>query len=89
MDPPVGGPFGGIAADPVLVNIPDSHVAVSDSIRFEVTLSETITMAQLQVIADGSRVEFGSDFQYLDVPAPGALALLGLAGLAVRRRRRG
>jgi MYXO-CTERM domain-containing protein len=39
--------------------------------------------------ADGSTVSFSiSDFQYNAVPAPGALALLGAAGLVGVRRRR-
>ena len=35
----------------------------------------------------GSEVVFGSDVYTLPVPAPGALALLGLGGLVARRRR--
>lgn len=35
----------------------------------------------------GSEVNFGADSQIIAIPAPGALALLGLGGLAVRRRR--
>ena len=39
--------------------------------------------------ADGNTVFGGGDFTTNPVPAPGALALLGLAGLAGTRRRRG
>ena len=35
----------------------------------------------------GSEVVFGADVYTLPVPAPGALALLGLGGLVARRRR--
>jgi hypothetical protein len=86
--PAVSGPFGGIAAAPPFVAIPGSQEAVSDSILFTLTLSSTISEADLQAIADASIVEFGSDYQYMTVPAPGALALLGLGGLVSRRRRR-
>lgn len=86
-DPSVGGPFGGIAADPVLVNIPNSQRAVSDSIEFVLTLNSALSDDDLAAIAGSGIVEFGSDFQYLAAPAPSALAMLGLAGLGRRRRR--
>ena len=88
----VSGPFGGIAADPVLVNVPHRQRAVSNSILFSLTLSDTVTFEDLRSIALGSVVEFGSDFQYLSaIPAPGPLALLAIAALvgrSPRRRRR-
>jgi hypothetical protein len=86
-DPLVSGPFGGIAADPPLINIPADKPAVSDSILFTLTLSDTLTSGQLESIAFGSMVEFGSDFQYLTVPAPPALSAMLLALLHRRRRR--
>lgn len=86
--PAVSGPFGGIAAAPPFVAIPGSQEAVSDSILFTLTLSNTLSDLELEAIADASIVEFGSDYQYMTVPAPGALALLGLGGLVSRRRRR-
>ncbi|MHC4414815.1 MAG: XDD4 family exosortase-dependent surface protein [Planctomycetota bacterium] len=87
--PNVDGPFGGIAADPPLKNVPDSKPAVSDSILFTLTLSGTLSEAELSTVAQGSLVEFGSDFQYLAVPGPGSLGMfvLGMAGGGLRRRR--
>jgi hypothetical protein len=87
VNPNVMGPFGGIAASPVLVPIPNDQEAVSDTIRFTMTLSGTLTKDQLQSIADSSVVEFGSDYQYLSVPTPGTLGLLAVAFLCSRRTR--
>lgn len=86
-DPLVDGPFGGIAAVPPLMAIPGTQRAVSDAIEFTLTLSGTLTKAQLVTVAESSIVEFGSDYQYLHVPAPGAMWLLAIA-LAGRRSRR-
>ncbi len=87
-DPNVGGPFGGIAAAPVIINVPGSQPAVSNSIEYQLTLSALLSQSQLRQIAGGSVVEFGSDYQYLAVPAPGALSLLLIAGVVARPRRR-
>jgi hypothetical protein len=83
----VDGPFGGIAADPPILNIPGSQPAVSDSIRFELTLSATLTEAELAATAHASIVEFGSDQRYLGAPEP-ASGLLLIAGLLLSSRRR-
>jgi len=88
LNPNVMGPFGGIAASPPLVAIPGTSEAVSDTISFTMTLSGTLTKDQLQAIADGSVVEFGSDYQYLSVPTPGTLGLLAVAFLGRRKRSR-
>ncbi len=87
-DPNVGGPFGGIAATPPLIAIPGPQQAVSDSIEFQLTLDATLTQSQLAAIAGAAVVEFGSDYQYLAVPAPGALPLLGIGGMSLLARRR-
>jgi len=84
----VNGPFGGIAADPPIFNVPQQQRAVSDSIFFTMTLSDTMTNDQLNEMTRGSVVEYGSDQKYLGVPAPGAFALLIAAPIAMRRRRR-
>jgi hypothetical protein len=87
-DPNVSGPFGGIAASPPILAIPGTQYAVSDSIEFNLTLSGTLSESQLATIARGSIVEFGSDYQYLAVPAPGTLWLLAFAAAGRRKRRR-
>jgi hypothetical protein len=86
MDPVVAGPFGGIAADPPLLAVPASQTAVSDAITFTLTLSGALSEADLQTVANASIVEFGSDYQYLAVPAAGSAPLL-LALLLIGRRR--
>ena len=88
----VNGPFGGIAADPPLRNIPRNRVAVSDSIEFTLTLSGTISEPQLRELAEASLVEFGSDARYLSTPEPGTLLLIAAGALLTlgnRLRRRG
>ena len=84
----VNGPFGGIAASPPHVNIPGGQPAVSDSIEFSLTLSDTISLDELEAMVAGSMVEFGSNFQYLTVPGPGGLAMLAVFAAGGRRRRR-
>lgn len=84
----VGGPFGGIAADPPIIGIPRSREAVSDAIMFELTLSGPMTNEQLLGVALGSAVEFGSDQRYLGVPEPATLLLFAVGAAAILRRRR-
>jgi hypothetical protein len=86
--PNVSGPFGGIAAAPPLIGVPSSKPAVSNAIEFNLTLSGMLSESQLGTIARGSIVEFGSDYQYMAVPAPGTLWLLGLTPAGRRKRRR-
>ena len=63
-------------------------------------MAEQYTRGAYTISTDGSSIHFsalvseilqGGEFvtiQWNQIPAPGALALLGLAGLASRRRRR-
>lgn len=84
--PQVGGPFGGIAAAPPLLAVPPSKPAVSDAILFELTLTSSLSPAELATMAAGSIVEFGSDQRYLHGPEPAALWLMLAAAAGARRR---
>lgn len=86
-DGTIAGPFGGIVADPVIIAMPGSAEAVSDSIRFTLLLTGTLSDEQLQQIVDGSIVEYGSDEQYLTVPEPTTIALLVMGGFLMLRAR--
>lgn len=81
----LGGPYGGIAASPLLANIPGTQRAVSNSIAFSLTLSGALSDQQLSEVANSSIVEFGSDVRYLKVPEPASMALLGLGALLFSR----
>jgi hypothetical protein len=87
-NPDVGGPFGGIAASPPVIAVPGSQYAVSDAITFTLTLSDTLSESQLQILAENSIVEFGSDYQYLAVPVPGTAVIVAFAVAGRRGRRR-
>lgn len=62
--------------------------AIQDEIIATITLSSAIS--DLSFLNSGVIMEFGSDAAFLTgtVPAPGALALLAMAGVVGRRRRR-
>ncbi|MFH1747119.1 MAG: PEP-CTERM sorting domain-containing protein [Planctomycetota bacterium] len=83
----VNGPSGGMATELPLLNVPGSWPAVSHSIRYELTLTDTLTESQLQEVADASIVEFGSDARYLGVPEPATMIMLVIGGLLYGRRR--
>jgi len=86
LDDPISidGPQAGLVAGPVLVPL-GGLGAIQDEILITITLDQAI--ASLGVLTDrGVRVEFGSDAAFVDFPAPGTLALLGLAGCWRRRR---
>lgn len=83
----VDGPFGGMAAAPPILDVPTNQPAVSNSIRYELTLTDTLTEDQLREVAESSIVEFGSDMRYLGVPEPSSMLLLAIGGLLAGRRR--
>jgi hypothetical protein len=98
--PVVGGPTGGIAANPELRSNP-AQPYVRDTIVFTLNLAGSLTEGDLLTAAANGVVEFGSDARYLTsttsyppnvvpVPEPGAvlLGLLGLASAGVIGRRR-
>lgn len=90
-DGPVGidGPQAGLVASPVLVPL-GGLGAIQDEIVATLTLSGELTKAALlhDLQSNGVRVEFGSDAAFIEVPAPAAAGMLGIAGLIATRRRR-
>ena len=82
----VNGPFGGITADPPILEIPGNQPAVSDSIYYELTLTGTLTEEQLLPAVNASIVEFGSDQRYLSTPEPASAGLLLVTLLLAGRR---
>ena len=101
LDTPFGGPnLGGpVGLDGPQAGLYSSSAplplgglgAIQDEVIATITLSVAISSLD-DLLANGSLVEFGSSAAFVpnDVPAPGALALLGTAGLLGlgRRRRR-
>jgi hypothetical protein len=86
LDGPTGldGPQGGLVANPAVVDL-GGLGAIQDEVVATLNLSGGI--ADLSFLDNGVVIEFGSDAAFL-IPAPGALALLALAGLVGVRRRR-
>lgn len=85
----VGGPWGGVAAMPPILDLPGTQQAIGGAVEFTVRLSEMLNPGALEEVAAGGIVEFGSDRQYLTVvPSPAVAAVLALAGLASGSRRR-
>jgi hypothetical protein len=80
------GPQGGLISSAFSLDL-GGLGAIENEIVATLTLSGAITEAQLfnDLSANGIIIEFGSDAAF--IPAPGALALLGLAALGRRRRR--
>ena len=85
----IGGPEGGIAADPLTNALSPNFDAVQSAALFTLTLSRGLTQNELEATARSGVLEFGSDVRYVLVPAPAsAFALLGVVPLSLRRRRR-
>jgi len=70
-----GGPAGGGGGGPAGRGVPTSGIDVWDTGSFSLDFSNV-------------RIEIYVDYNYRNVPAPGAASLIGLAGLAATRRRR-
>lgn len=85
----IDGPQGGLVANPLPLDL-GGQGAIQNEIIATLNLSGSITESQLlaDILANGARVEFGSDAFFINVPAPGALALLAIAGVLGRRRNR-
>lgn len=80
------GPQGGLISSTPLVPI-GGLGAIQDEVVATLNLSAAIS--DLSFLSDGVMIEFGSDAAFIpNVPAPGALAMLAVAGLVGARRRR-
>jgi hypothetical protein len=86
----LSGPQGGLVAGPLIIPL-GGLGSIQDEVVAMLSLSGALTEAQLlaDLLAGGTRIEFGSDAAFLDgaVPGPGAIACL-LAAAALRRPRR-
>jgi hypothetical protein len=86
----IDGPQGGLVADPAIVAL-GGLGAIQDEVLISVMLSGTISQAELDadLSGNGVRFEFGSDALFFTVPEPSTAVFLmmGLGGLAARRRR--
>lgn len=88
----LNGPSGGLIS-PALTGSIGNHAAVNSEVVFTLNLSGVLN--DLSFLANGVRIEFGSDRHYLDgitttvIPLPGAagMAALGMALIGTRRRR--
>ncbi len=93
LDGPVNlsGPQGGLVSNPLIIAL-GGLGAIQDEVIATLTLSGPLSEAQLlaDLLANGARVEFGSDAAFLPatIPAPGVLPALCAAGALARRRRR-
>ncbi len=86
----IDGPQAGLVADPALVPL-GGLGAIQDEVVATLTLSGAYSEVLLaaDLLANGSNVEFGSDAAFVPgVPGPGALAVIGVAGILAGRRRR-
>lgn len=86
--PNIDGPQAGLAANPLTMSL-GGLGAIQDEVIATLTLSGPITEAQLatDLLNHGIRAEFGSDAAILFIPEPTTLAILGLGGAFLARRR--
>ncbi len=86
----IDGPQAGLVANPALVPL-GGLGAIEDEVIATLTLSGAYSEVLLHadLLANGSTAEFGSDAAFVPgVPGPGALAVIGVAGILAGRRRR-
>lgn len=87
----IDGPQAGLVANPAIVPL-GGLGAIQNEVIATLTLSGVLTESKFlsDLLTNHTFVEFGSDAAFVEgfVPAPAALALLGVAGVLGRRRRR-
>jgi len=85
----VDGPQGGLVSS--VDSVPLGGLgAIQDEVIIHIYLTQTLgSIEELFGDLGDARVEFGSDAHFIqtEIPAPGVLAPLALAGFATRRRR--
>jgi hypothetical protein len=87
LDGPVSidGPQGGLVANPLATAL-GGLGAIQDEILITLQLTESLFTMDM-VLANGARVEFGSDAFFITIPAPGSASIFGI-GIALFARRR-
>ncbi len=88
LDGPVvlDGPQAGLVANPILVPL-GGLGAIQDEIIATLTISQALNNLDF-LLANGIRVEFGSDAHFITIPEPATLGLIAMGGVLMLRRRR-
>ncbi len=88
LDGPAGldGPQAGLISAASAGSL-GGQAAIQDELVATLTVSNALS--DLSFLSNTApRIEWGSDFSFVDAPTPGTLAIAGLSGLTMIRRRR-